>query len=237
MNHEAEMSNAPEIKDRRPLKTRSWPIFQKIAAGLATAGVSPNSISVASVFFAVLGAVGFLITGWTTDNILMRCGWLLAIVGIQLRLIANLLDGMVAVEGGKASAVGPLYNEVPDRISDPILLIAAGYAYSGSAMAGWAAAVLALLVAYTRAIGASVGAGQLFLGPMAKQQRMALLTLVAALALVLPSSWLQIMEVSGRAIGLLEIALWIMVVGCVMTVIRRLHAVAVYLNTHGKNHS
>ena len=233
MDHEPETSS-PEIKDRRPLKTRSWRIFQTIASKLAEQGVTPNSISVASVVFAALGALGLLITGWTNEGVVMRGGWLLAIVGIQMRLIANLLDGMVAIEGGRASATGPLYNEVPDRVSDPILLIAAGYAFSGQPTAGWAAAVLALLVAYTRAIAASVGAGQIFIGPMAKQQRMALLTLVVALAFVLPSSWLQIIKVSDRTIGLVELALWVMVVGSVITVVRRLKAASFYLTTQSR---
>ncbi len=230
MAREIEADSAT-VKDRRPLKTRSWRMFQVMAAKLAMAGVSPNGISIASVVFALLGAVGFLMTGWSTDGLVMRSGWLLAIAGIQLRLIANLLDGMVAVEGGRASATGPLFNEVPDRLSDPILLIAAGYAYSSEPVAGWAAAVLALLVAYTRAIAASVGAGQLFLGPMAKQQRMALLTLVAMLGLVLPSSWLQVIQFVNRPIGLLEISLWIMVIGSAITVYRRLHTAATHLTS------
>ncbi len=233
MDSETE-TKANVIQDRRPLKTRSWRVFQTIAAKLATSGVSPNSISVASVAFAMLGACGFLLTGWTSDDVLMRCGWLLAIMGIQLRLIANLLDGMVAVEGGRASATGPLYNEVPDRLSDPIILIAAGYAYSSSPEAGWAAAVIALLVAYTRAIAASLGAGQLFLGPMAKQQRMALITLVSMLALVLPSRWLRFAAWSDRPVGVFELALWLMVAGGVVTVVRRLRAAAVFLISQGK---
>lgn len=237
MNDETVASSSAAVKDRRPLKTRSWRIFQMLAAKLASAGVTPNGISIASVVFAILGACGFLMTGWSTDSVVMRSGWLLAIIGIQLRLVANLLDGMVAVEGGRASDTGPLYNEVPDRLSDPILLIAAGYAYSSEPVAGWAAAVLALLVAYTRAIAASVGAGQLFLGPMAKQQRMALLTLVAMAALVLPSSWLQASKIFNRPVGLLEISLWIIVIGSVITVVRRLRAAANYLIIQGKNNS
>lgn len=223
------MSATPSTKDRRPLKTRSWPIFQLIASRLASRGVTPNHISVASVVFALIGAIGFLITSATNNEIQMRCGWLLAIIGIQMRLISNLLDGMVAVEGGKASATGPLFNEVPDRLSDPILLIAAGYAFSSQPVAGWAAAVLALLVAYTRAIAASVGAGQIFLGPMAKQQRMALLTFVAALGLILPSGWLRAIVIYDRSIGAVEAALWIIVLGCIITFVRRLRSAARFL--------
>lgn len=221
--------------DRRPLATRSWPIFQKLAARLAASGVSPNSISVASMVFAALGALGFLLTSWSSSGLVMRGGWLLAIVGIQLRLIANLLDGMVAVEGGRASSTGPLYNEVPDRVSDILLLISAGYAFSSRPEAGWAATILALLVAYIRAIAASVGAGQLFLGPMAKPHRMALLTAVCAMAILLPTEWLKIWEVSGIKLGLLELALWVMVVGSMITVVRRLLAAAAHLKTQNRS--
>ena len=51
---------------------------------------------------------------------------------IQLRLIANLLDGLVAVEGGKRTPTGELYNEAPDRIADTAVLVGAGYAVGGS---------------------------------------------------------------------------------------------------------
>lgn len=210
--------------DRRPLKTRSWPIFQSIAATLARRGVSANSISVSSVLFAGIGAAGLVATSLFDSEILLRLCWLVGAAGIQLRLIANLLDGMVAVEGRRASATGPLYNEVPDRLSDPLLLIAAGYAVHADPIAGWAAASMALLVAYVRAIAASVGAGQIFIGPMAKPHRMALLTVVCSLGVILPDAW---MSVDG--VGVMRIALWVVVVGGAITVVRRLHRAAKYL--------
>ena len=214
--------------DRRPLKTRSWKVFQSLAGWLARAGVSPNMISVASVVFAILGSAGLLATDAFTSPLISTVAWATAIGGIQLRLIANLLDGMLAVEAGQASATGPLYNEVPDRLSDPILLIAAGHAYSGSVDAGWAAACMALLVAYTRAIAASVGTRQLFLGPMAKQHRMALLTFTCIAGLVLPRPWM-IFPMGTDRCGVVEFALWLIVAGGIVTVIRRLRAAANFL--------
>ena len=227
---ETEEAVNSSTSDRRPLKTRSWRIFQNLAAWLARVGVSPNAISVSSIGFAVIGAVGLVATAWLESGMAVRAAWLLAAVGVQLRLIANLLDGMVAVEGGQASATGPLYNEVPDRISDPILLVAAGYAFASSPTAGWAAAAMALLVAYVRAIAASVGAGQLFLGPMAKPQRMAVLTAVSVAGVVLPRNYFRF-DWAGYSIGMVEIALWLVVVGGVGTVIRRLKATARFLRT------
>jgi phosphatidylglycerophosphate synthase len=212
--------------DRRPLKTRSWRVFQRLAAWLANVGVSPNSISVASVFFAAVGAIGLWGTGMVSSDSLRRLCWLLAVAGVQLRLIANLLDGMVAVEGGRGSATGPLYNEVPDRLSDPILLVAAGYAVGSDPIFGWAAAAMALLVAYVRAIAASNGAGQIFVGPMAKPQRMALLTIAGTLGVVLPNDW---MNVAGW--GVMKVTLGLIVIGAVITVVRRLHRAAEFLRS------
>jgi phosphatidylglycerophosphate synthase len=90
-------------------------------------------------------------------------------------LLCNLLDGIVAVENGKQTALGVVYNELPDRVSDSLLLIALGYA-SEIPWLGWLAALLAALTAYVRVFGGALGFEQNFRGPMAKQHRMALLT-------------------------------------------------------------
>jgi phosphatidylglycerophosphate synthase len=94
---------------------------------------------------------------------------------VQLRLICNLLDGMVAVEGGKSSAIGMLFNEFPDRVSDSLLLVPVGYA-ANLPWLGWLAALLAALTAYVRVFGGALGQRQDFRGVMAKQRRMAVLT-------------------------------------------------------------
>ena len=41
-----------------------------------------------------------------------------------LRLWLNMLDGMVALASGKASRTGEIVNELPDRISDVVILSA-----------------------------------------------------------------------------------------------------------------
>jgi phosphatidylglycerophosphate synthase len=105
-----------------------------------------------------------------------------------LRLIANLLDGMVAVEGRKGGPVGDLWNEAPDRVSDTAIFIGAGYAAGSEPVLGFGAALVALFVAYIRALGASVGVGQVFLGPAAKQQRMAYMTFVAVYSAIFPGA-------------------------------------------------
>lgn len=158
---------------RRPIKARGNALVRRIAAALARSPLTPNAISVLSIGFAAAGAAALLwLPPWGA--------WLCAL-GIQLRLLCNLFDGMVAVEGGKSTPTGALYNEVPDRIADSLLLVALGHA-AGMPWAGWASALLAALTAYVRTLGGALGLAQDFRGPMAKQHRMALVTLACLVA-------------------------------------------------------
>lgn len=165
--------------NRRPLKTRSAGWAQALGAALARMGVSPNAISTIGVMFAAGGAACFVMA---PANAWFYLG---AALGIQLRLLANMLDGLVAVEGGRQSATGPLFNEVPDRIEDALLLVAAGYAAALPEL-GYGAALLAFGTAYIRMTGGSLGFAQDFSGPMAKQHRMFVLTVGAVLAAFVP---------------------------------------------------
>jgi phosphatidylglycerophosphate synthase len=162
------MISTGEDSARRPIASRSsfWAIA--IAKHLGRAGVTPNSISMASIVFAGLG-------GALMAFVAHPLAWLGAAVCVQLRLVCNLIDGMVAIEGGKKTRTGAIYNEFPDRVADSLLLVAAGYA-AGLAWLGWMCALLAALTAYVRVFGGSVGLPQDFSGIMAKQRRMAVLT-------------------------------------------------------------
>jgi phosphatidylglycerophosphate synthase len=174
-----------ETSGRRPLKTRDWPVFKNLAALLARSGATPNIISFSSIVFGCLAGAALAATSHVTGWAARGC-WLAVAACVQLRLIANLLDGMVAVEGRKGGPVGDLWNEAPDRVSDAAIFIGAGYAAGSCPLLGFAAALVAVFVAYIRALGASVGVGQIFLGPAAKQQRMALMTFIAVLSALLP---------------------------------------------------
>lgn len=196
--------------NRRPIKTRSAEWAQRISGKLIARGVTPNQISVASIAFAIVGLmavnldVGFL-------------GSLICIGAIQLRLLCNLFDGMVAVEGGRRSELGDLYNEFPDRITDTLLIVGVGYAASWSDLA-WFAALAAALTAYIRVSAGSLGMPQRFIGPMAKQHRMAVLTGSLALNMLEAGIWGTQYAV---LVGLLVIA-----VGSVYTCHKRVQMLA-----------
>jgi phosphatidylglycerophosphate synthase len=207
-----------EDHSRRPLKVRSTEWARVLAAALCKSGITPNTISALSVVAAGLGGLAFVAAG--QGAIAWTAGWITGAALIQTRLICNLMDGMVAVEGGKKSPTGELWNEVPDRIADPLLLVCAGWAVGlpwVGALAGWAA----VMTAYVRAIGATLTGVQDFCGPFAKQQRMACLT-VAALLTAADPLWNghgQIMKAAVIAIA----------AGTGITLVRRLLRLAAKL--------
>jgi phosphatidylglycerophosphate synthase len=219
------MAEAPyQPKDRRPIAARSWPIWQHVSVWLAHRRVSPNGISLSGMGCGIVAGMALASTtfapGWE------RLAWLAGAIMIQLRLLANLLDGMVAIESGRASPVGELYNEVPDRVSDTAILVGAGYAVGGDIVLGYLAACVALFTAYVRAVGKGAGTPSEFCGPMAKQQRMFTVTMVAVFCSLAPAAW-QPTDASGRGPAAVGLAL-IVVLGLV-TGVRRLWRIASHL--------
>lgn len=138
---------------------------------------------------------------------------------VQLRLLCNLLDGMVAIEGGRQTAWGVLYNEFPDRVADSLLLVGLGTA-AGQSWLGWLCALLAALTAYVRMTGASLGMGQDFRGPMAKPHRMAVVTMACLSAAVL--EFLHY-DAARQVLGA---ASWVIAVGSFLTCVARTVALA-----------
>lgn len=210
--------------NRRPLNSRNFKWVQSLARWLAGRGVSANGISIAGMVFATLGAGCYLLGYWIAHRSFIvysgpgplpepRLLWLypIALAGaalcIQLRLMCNLLDGLVAIEGGRKGKAGDLFNEAPDRYADVVLLAAAGCA-AYEPWLGWMAAAFAVATAYARAFGASLGLGQDFSGPLAKPQRMFLLT-VGTLAAVF-------------GVPILGWTLWLIAAGSLATFVRRI---------------
>lgn len=204
---------------RRPISARNTKWAVAVARGLARTGLRPNHISILSAVCGALAGACLLFSGHAArgEAIALFIG---AAAFIQIRLLCNLFDGMVAVEGGFKTKSGEIYNELPDRFSDAFIFIGAAYSASDNDWTldlGWAAAVLSIITAYVRALGGAAGASQYFCGPMAKQHRMAVMTfacLIAALAAA--AQW---------PMHVMTWALAIVNVGCVITIFRRTHLI------------
>jgi phosphatidylglycerophosphate synthase len=207
--------------DRRPIATRNRKWAQTSTAWLASRNVSPNAISIAGMCACIVAGIALGVTSIADYRIL----WLIAALGAQLRLTANMLDGMVAIASNRTSKTGELYNEVPDRISDAAVFIGSGFAWGGNVTLGYIATILAIFTAYVRAAGKIAGAPNEFCGPMAKQHRMLVITLVCIYAAMTPRSW-QIITFNNSQIGTMTVALAVIVLGCVITIVRRLSRIA-----------
>ncbi|UJW77043.1 CDP-alcohol phosphatidyltransferase family protein [Rhizobium sp. SL42] len=197
--------------DRRPLDSRNTRWAGAIARWLAVRAITPNQISRASMLAAAIAGAAFYwagaASGWPRVSLL-----LLAALGCQARLLCNLFDGMVAIEGGKGEPDGPFWNEFPDRVADLLIFVGLGYGI-GMPDLGWAAGAFAVLTAYVRELGRANGHPSDFSGPMAKQHRMATVT-AATLATIVEPLW-------GGHNQLLVIGLSVVAVGAAFTALRR----------------
>jgi phosphatidylglycerophosphate synthase len=205
---------------RRPLRSRDRSWARAIAGWLVRLRVRPNAISLLSIGFAALAGLALGNVAEVRTPIAVGL-YLVAVAGIQLRLLCNLFDGMVAIEGGMRSKTGEIWNDLPDRLADSFVLLGAGYALSASAWGptlGWLATALAILTAYVRLLGGAAGVSQQFCGAMAKPQRMATITVASLLA------------VAERLLGwparALPLALALIILGSAVTVARRTWRIA-----------
>lgn len=200
---------------RRPLATRERGWAKALARALDRAGMAPNAISVASLVSAVAAGLALW---WSGEAVgVTRVLALLAAAGlIQLRLLCNMLDGMVAIEGHRQTSYGEILNDMPDRFADLAILVGAGYslsAFSWGVQLGWIAGTLAILTAYVRLLGGAMGTRQFFTGPMAKPHRMAVLTMACVLSTLEP--------LVGWRGQTMAVALGLIVAGCIVTLVRR----------------
>jgi phosphatidylglycerophosphate synthase len=208
-------------ENRRPIQSRDTAWAKKISQFLAKKNISPNQISVFSIFPALLM---FVICLFYKTNIFLSIVFLGM---IQLRLLANLFDGMVAIEGGKKSDVGAIYNEFPDRISDT-LFICAFAMMANQLLLGVIASLLAVMTAYIRLLGGSLSLKQTFVGPMAKQHRMFVLNLSLVILI------LEQLLIGNNDIKLtITMALWLIIIGGVLTCAHRLNVITKQLKNKG----
>ncbi len=207
-------SPAPEVigksrepNSRRPLGSRNSAWAKRLAEWAVLKGLTPNQISQASIAFAAIGAFFYALSPF--GPFILQWLWLiLAAAAVQARLVCNLIDGMVAVEGGQGAKDGPFWNEAPDRVSDLFLLVGAGIAANNPGL-GTLAAALAISTAYLRELGRAEGFPPDFSGPLAKPQRMAVLTVGTLIAAFYAGAWT------------INLTLWIIVAGTAITILSR----------------
>lgn len=211
-----------QIEARRPLALRSLGCWNWLLGKVAGTRVTPNQISVLGMFFGLLaGVLLYLTSSLEGGSPSQRAVLLVGILVIVLRGACNIFDGVLAVETGRASRLGLLFNEVPDRISDVGIYVGAGYAIGSHPTLGWAAALGAVSTAYIRIQVQLAGSSPDFSGPMAKPARMIVLCLAMASLALLPLNGF-VLPSGGQGLGPIGISLALIVLGSFATVVTRL---------------
>lgn len=209
--------NQKEGDNRRPLKSRRTVLAYKIAKYLSSKKINPNQISVASIGFSLCASLCLILVPRMSHSVWSNISLIMAASFIQCRLLCNLFDGMVAVEGKRQTPSGELFNEIPDRISDISIFVALGYSTIYSPLCyllGFFAALLAVMTAYVRTLAVTTGAPMSFQGPMAKQHRMATVTIACILSVFFEPSHME----KGTIIYM---TLWLLNLGTAVTLIGR----------------
>ena len=117
---------------RRPIQARNTKWAAAIARWLIHIGLRPNQISMLSFLFGALAGICLFLSGQWSSNLISVLLLVCTAALIQLRLLCNLFDGMVAVEGGFKTKSGEIFNELPDRFSDVFVLLGGGYSIPGN---------------------------------------------------------------------------------------------------------
>lgn len=153
-------------------------------------------------------AAGFFLYALSTqgDGSTQFLCLILAAATLQARLVCNLIDGMVAIEGGKGAKDSRSERGARPRLRSP-LPHSTGLAAQQPTL-GLLAASLAIATAYIRELGRAEGFPPTS-PPLAKPQRMAVLTAGTVLAAFYASEWT------------LSVTLWIIVAGTAITILRR----------------
>jgi CDP-diacylglycerol---glycerol-3-phosphate 3-phosphatidyltransferase len=186
------------------------PAFQRSLASierwLVAHRVHPDWITGAALVLSVVGG-GCL---YAAPAML----WLLALVPLLavVRTALNALDGLVAQRTGLARPWGEVLNELSDRLADVALFGGLALAVPSNLLLGAAAIIMMLLSSYLAILSKAAGGRRQYTGPMGKADRMVLLIIGTPLGFVLPLTWVYN--------GILAILL----VGCLMTLIRRAQA-------------
>ena len=210
------------MSDYRPSSRRPIGQIFRRTANLAVnwcvrRGIHPNLVSYSSIVASAVAGVCFWRAG--------AMPWLLivAVAFCYLRLWLNMLDGMVALASGKASATGEIVNELPDRISDVLIFVGAGHSGLCDPIGGYWAAIFALLVAYVGVLGQAVGAHREFSGVMSKPWRMVALHLGAWTTLGL--LWWGGGRIRYGGLTVMDWTFLAIVLGCVQTIGLRLRRI------------
>jgi phosphatidylglycerophosphate synthase len=149
------------------LKPRFQALLRPLSGALHKAGISANQVTVAACVISVL--LGALLAAGNGNRAL----FLLLPAWFLIRMAFNAIDGMLAREHGQASPLGAYLNELGDVVSDTALYAPFALLTGSSPWLVGAVIVLSALSEMAGVLGAAIGTGRRYDGPMGKSDRAA----------------------------------------------------------------
>lgn len=162
-------------------KPRFQALLRPAMRRLLALGVSPNAVTVAALILSA--AMGAALVLWAPQ----RWVFVLLPAVLLLRMVLNALDGMMAREGGRTTALGAALNEVGDVLADAVLYVPFALALGVPPLLAAGFAVLAACTEMAGLCGAVTGVGRRYDGPFGKSDRAIAL---GAVALVAALGWM-----------------------------------------------
>jgi phosphatidylglycerophosphate synthase len=160
------------------LKPASQALVRPIERLAVRTGISADTLTLLAVPVAALGGACLALSGTVP--------WLLLAVPLlaALRLLFNLLDGMVARSSGSIHPMGEVWNEVGDRLADVLFIGGLAFVPGVDPRLALGAVAAALLASYAGITSRAAGASRQYGGVMSKPGRMVVLAVAAPLAFV-----------------------------------------------------
>jgi phosphatidylglycerophosphate synthase len=149
------------------LKPRFQALLRPLTGAIQRAGVTANQVTVAACVVSVLLGALLAAAAGRRELFLLVPLWLL------LRMALNAIDGMLAREFGQASPLGAYLNELGDVVSDAALYAPFALLPGSNPWLVGALIVAAAIAEMTGVLGAAIGSGRRYDGPMGKSDRAA----------------------------------------------------------------
>ena len=165
----------------RSFVNNCW-LARKIAGVIATVGISPNSLSLLSLFSAAIAGLLFAIAGLKGLHLLL----LFAGILVAVNAILDTFDGVLAREAGIASKKGDFLDHVIDRYADMFILCGIIFGGYVSWEIGLIAIIGILLTSYMGTQAQAVGLGRIYGGMVGRADRLLLIIAATILTWLYP---------------------------------------------------
>lgn len=163
--------------DLRPFAIK---IIEPLAEYFIKCGVSPDTVSIASLICAFFAGVSFYYSPTSRELVL------LAGVLVVLNSIFDALDGVIARKANRATPRGDFLDHIIDRYSDTFIICSIFFADYVHWKIGVAAIVGVLLTSYLGTQAQALNLGRYYGGLMGRADRLVVITIAAFVNSVYP---------------------------------------------------